>query len=173
MSREQNAVRKKARRTVAWKYDDATGNVAAYQRKTVVEPRVMTKEKYKEFRKSNPGAKKHSIHSGIYRNQSRLDLVNGFSVDLEELRKGFRSLTQLLEDYTLTGNMHEIIQLFSLVLLGYTSELFLKYERCPSLFCSRAPVVLVERHKVDFTGGFEHLSHIIQSLVIDTSSCPE
>lgn len=169
MVKEQYAVRKKAGHTVMWKYDDASGNVAVCQKKAVVKPRVMPQEKHKEFRKSNPGAKKHSIKSGIYRKKSRVDLLNGFSEDLDELREGFRSLTQLLEDYTLTGNMHEIIKLFSLVLLGYTAELFLKYESNPALFCSRAPVVLVERHKLDFTGGFEHLSNIIQSLVVDTS----
>lgn len=169
MNKKQFAANKKTDCAVIWQYDDASGQVADCRKKTVVKPRSMTKERYREFKKSNTGAKKRRIQSGIYQNQSRLDLMNGISVELSELKKGFRSLSQLLEDYALTGNMNEITQLFSLVLLGYTAELFLKYESYPTLFCSRAPVILVEKHRNDFTGGFEHLSNIIQCLAIDTS----
>lgn len=156
--------------TIRWKYDDSSGQVADFKKKTIVKPRALTKDKYKEYAETNISAKKRSIKSGIYKNKSRIDLLDGCSTDIDELKEGFQALTKLLGDYEITANAKEVIQLFSLILTGYTSELLLEYESCPSLFCSRAPVVLVERHKTDFTGGFEHLANIVRCLTVDTSS---
>lgn len=156
--------------TIRWKYDDSSGQVADIYKKTIVKPRAMTKDKYKEYKESNCRAKKHSIKSGIYKKQSRIDLLDSCSSEIDELKEGFQSLTKLLEDYEITANAKEVMQLFSLILAGYTSELFLEFENSPTLFCSRAPVVLVERHKTDFTGGFEHLANIVRCLIVDTSS---
>lgn len=75
----------------------------------------------------------------------------------------------MLEDYTMVGNGQEIIRLFSLILLGYTARMFLGTAQNPDLLCSRVPVVLVHAHRQDFTGGFEHLSKIVECLAVDTS----
>lgn len=35
--------------TIRWKYDDASGQVADLNKKTIVRPRALTKDKYKEY----------------------------------------------------------------------------------------------------------------------------
>lgn len=169
LKEKKKETQNKPAKTECWKYDDCSGQSVQKEKKRVVRVKALSKEKYEDSKHDAISKKERIIESGIYNRKSRIDLLEGYSDDVEDLKAGFDSLTQLIADYTLTGNSKEMMRLFSLILMGYTTRLFLQYAYNPMLLSTRAPVICVQRDKYEFTGGFEHLSYIVQCFAVDTS----
>lgn len=89
------------------------------------------------------------------------------------LRDGYWGLHRMFSGYTKDGTPKEILSLFSLILSGYTARILLIKQKEPTLYFSRAPVVLIRKNKNDLCGGFEHLERIARSLIVDTGCSPD
>lgn len=169
MKKQGSENQSKPIKTQEWEYDDHSGHSVQRKGKTVVKAKTLSQAKYMKLSETNHKTKKIPIKSGIYQGRIRSDLLGGRLKYLDDLSAGLNAVIQLIQDYELVGNRKTIIQLFSFILLGYTQALFEEYAFSPMMHCTRAPVVLVQPHKKDFTGGFEHLANIIRCFAVDTS----
>lgn len=157
-----------------WKYSDGAYGSVLYNTETAVADRVQDYRNKGVFLWSKNKNEKAGMEtaelcfsSGITKENGKLTR-EAILLDDVALRDGYWGLHRMFSGYAKDGTPKEILSLFSLILSGYTARICLKKQKEPSLYFSRAPIVLIRKHRNDLCGGFEHLERIAQSLIVDT-----
>lgn len=158
-----------------WKYSDGSYRSILYDRSAAETEGVQTHDNKailhltnSRYQKLGIGTKKIPFASGITNSYFKNHKNDFLAYEAGVLEAGFQELQTMLAGYARGSNKEEILSLFSLVLSGYTARLCLKKQKDPTLYFSRAPIVLVRKNRDDLCGGFEHLARIAQSLIVDT-----
>lgn len=157
-----------------WKYSDGSYGSVLYNTETAETDRfrehrnkgllLWSKNKNE---KAGMETAELSFSSGITKENGKI-YRKAVIMDGVALRDGYWGLHRMFSGYTKDKTPKEILSLFSLILSGYTARMCLRKQKEPTLYFSRAPIVLIRKNRNDLCGGFEHLERIAQSLIVDT-----